>query len=102
EKLQTAAALDQIGIGSCRFSHRRLHVPNIRDLAAEVKMQQLEAIEHVTALQLVDGVQNFAHCQAELAPPASGRLPPPAAAGGQFDAHADLRSHADFLSVFQN
>ena len=78
EILQPRPALHQVGIGPAGFGHRRLHVADVRDLAAEVKMQQLEAIEHVAALQLLDRVQNFARpsgrtCSASRPTTASAR-----------------------------
>src|SRR5207249_4743974 len=75
---------------------------DVGDLASQMKMKQLEAIEHVAALQLVDRVQNLADRQAELASPAARRLPPPATACGKLDPHADLRPDADLLGIFKN
>src|SRR5207237_1439239 len=73
-----------------------------RDLATKVEMEQLEAVEHVSAFEFFNRVQNFADCEAELAAPAARRLPAAAAARGQLDSHADLRPDANFLGVFEN
>ena len=53
-------------------------------------------------LELVEAAEDFADRQAELRAVAARDLPPPAAAGGQLDAHADLRPHADLLGVLED
>ncbi len=52
--LQPGTAADQIGIDAGRLHQRVLHVPNAGDLAAQVEMQQLQAIGHVPLFEHFD------------------------------------------------
>ncbi len=92
----------QLGKHPGRFVQRRLDVPDIRDLASLVEMQQLEAILHTPAFQFFQSLQQLGHRQSEFRTVTAGRLPAPRSPGRQFHTHADFGSHANFFSVFQN
>ena len=100
--LQPGARLDQLDVDARRFVQRALHDADVRDLAAEVKVEQLEAVLHAARLQFLEPAQNLADGQAELRAIAARRLPAAAAAGGELDPHADRRPDADLLRVFED
>ena len=72
------------------------------NLAAEMEVQELEAVLHAVRLQLVEALPHFGDRQAELRAVAARRLPAAAAARGQLHAHADLRPHADLARVLED
>src|SRR5207253_5017541 len=75
---------------------------NIRDLAAEMEMQELEAILHAAHAQLLEPAQHFRDGEAEFRTVAAGALPAPATPRRELDAHADLRPDTDFFRVLQD
>ena len=102
EVLEAGAGLDELGVDARRLVQRALDDADVRDLAAEVEVQELEAVLHAEHLQLLEPAQHFGDRQAELRAVAARALPAAAAAGGELDAHADLRPHADLLGVLQD
>ena len=92
----------QLAVDAGRLVQRALDDADVRDLAAEVEVEQLEAVLHAALLQLLEAAQDFGDRQAELRAVAAGRLPAARAAGGQLDAHADVRPHADLLGVLED
>jgi hypothetical protein len=74
----------------------------MRDLAAEMEVEQLEAILHAALLQFLEAAQDFGHRQPELGAEAAGRLPASRAARGQLHAHADIRAHADLFGILEH
>ncbi len=100
--LQPGARLDQLDVDARRFVERPLHDADVRDLAAEVKVEQLEAVLHAACLQFLQAAQNLADREAELRAIAPRRLPAAASAGGELDPHADRRPHAYLLRVLEN
>ena len=102
EVLEPGAGLDELGVDPRRFVERALDDADVRDLAAEVEVQQLEAVLHAARLQLLEAAQDLGDRQAELRAVAARALPAAAAARGELDAHADLRPHADLLRVLQD
>ena len=102
EVLQAGPRLHQLRIDAGRFVERALDDPDVRNLAAEVEVEQLEAILHAEQLQLVETAQDLGDGQAELRAIAAGALPAAAAARRELDAHADLRPHADLFGVLQD
>jgi hypothetical protein len=56
----------QFDIHASSFHHRGLDLTDVRDLAAEVEMQKLEAIFHARGLQFIEGAQRFGHGESEL------------------------------------
>ena len=102
DELQPRARLDQFHVDARRFVQRALDDADVGDLAAEVEVEQLEAVFHAAALQFLEAAQDFADGQSELRPVAPRRLPAAAAAGCQLHAHADRGSDADLLGVLQD
>ena len=102
EEFEPGARLDQLGVDARRLVQGALDDADVRDLAAEVEVQELEAVLHAARLQLLEAAQHLGHRQAELRPVAAGALPAAAAAGRELDAHADLRPDADLLGVLQD
>ena len=100
--LQPGAGLDELDVDARRLVQRALDDADVGDLAAEVKVQQLEAVFHAARLQFFEPAENLADGQAELRPVAARRLPAAAAPRRELDAHADRRPDADLLRVFEN
>ncbi len=101
-ELQARALLGELAVDARRFVQRALDDADVRDLAAEVEVQQLEAVLHAALLQLLEAAQDLGDRQAELRAVAAGRLPAARAARRQLDAHADVRAHADLLRVLEH
>ena len=57
---QARAGALQLHVHARRFHHRGLDLADVGDLAAQVEMQQLEAILHAGGLQLLQRAQRFA------------------------------------------
>ncbi len=81
---------------------RVLDDADVRDLAAEMEVEQLEAVGHAAPLQLVEPLKDLGDGQAELRPVAGRSLPASAAARGQLHAHPDVRPDADLLRVLED
>ena len=90
--LQAGAEPVQLDVDAGRFGQRALDVADVGDLAAEVEVQQLQAVGHAARLQVLERLQHLGERQAELGAVAARRLPAAGAAGGQLDAHADARA----------
>ena len=80
EVLQPGAQLGELGVHARRFVQRALDDADVGDLAAEVEVEQLEAVLHAARLQLLEAAHDLGDGQAELRPEAAGRLPASAAA----------------------
>src|SRR5690606_33723413 len=100
--LKPGAFLDEFRVNTRGFVERSLDDPDVRNLTAQVEVQELEAVFHAGGLQLGKPFPDLGHRQPELRAITSRRLPPAAAACGQLDAHADLRTYADLLRVFKH
>ena len=97
EVLERRAQLAHLDVEAPRLAQRVLDRADRRDLAAEVEVQELEAVQQVVGAQEVDRLDHLARRQAELRAVAARRLPAPRPLGGQLDADADARAHADLL-----
>ena len=102
EVLETGSGLDELGIDARRLVEGALDDADVRNLAAEVEVQELEAVLHPEHLELLEPAQDLGDGQAELGPEAPRPLPATAAPSGELDAHPDLRPHADLFGVFQD
>ncbi len=100
--LQAGALLGELGVDACGFVERVLDDPDVRDLAAQVEVEELEAILHAPRFQLLQPALDLGDRQAELRPVAARRLPAARPASGQLDAHPDVRPHADLLGVVED
>src|SRR5579872_1020963 len=72
---ETGAGALQLDVDTRGFIHRSLDLADVGDLAAQVKMQQLQAVLHAGRLHLIQGLQGLAHGQSEFRSIAAGRLP---------------------------
>ena len=102
EVLEPGAFLHQLRVDARRFVERALDDADVRNLAAEMEVQELEAVLHAVRLQLVEPLPHLGDGQAELRAVAARRLPAAAAARRELDAHADVRPHADLARVLEN
>jgi hypothetical protein len=84
-----APARARIDVDARGFVHRALDLADIGDLAAQVEVQQLEAIGHAEHLQLLQRAHGLGGGKAELRAVAARRFPAARTAAGQLDAHAD-------------
>ena len=75
EVLQARAATVQLDIHAGRFVQGLLDVADVGNLAAEMEVQQLEAVLHAVLLQLFERAQDFADRQPELRAVAARALP---------------------------
>ena len=66
EILQPRAQLRQLGVDARRFVQGALDDADVGDLAAEVEVEQLQAVLHAARLELVEAADDFADRQAEL------------------------------------
>src|SRR5207247_1879842 len=73
----------QLRVEPRRFRYRGFDLANVSDLAAQMEVQQLEAIRHVPGAQFLEGAHYFRGGQAELRTVAPGRLPATGAAARQ-------------------
>ena len=102
EVLEPRARLDQLGIDAGRLVERPLDDADVGDLAAEVEVQELEAVLHAAALELFQPTEDLGDGEPELRAIAARALPAPAAARGELHPHAYLRPDANLLGVLQN
>ena len=100
EKLEPCRAVaPQFRIEPRRFGDRAFHLADIRDLAAQMEVQQLETIRHSEQLQLFERLHHFRGAETELRAIPAGRFPAPRTAACQLRANPDRRAHTDTLRV---
>ena len=92
----------QLGVDPRGLVEGVLHHPDVRDLAAKVEVEQLEAVGHVAPLQLLEPFQDLANGETEFRAIAARALPSTTAACRQLDAHANLRPHPNLLRVLED
>ncbi len=86
-----------LGVVTGRFAHARLDVLDIGHLGAQVKMQQLHAIQPPGGTAVLDGRHQLRRTQAELGLLAPGVLPVTLADAHQPHPQADARRHAQLV-----
>src|SRR6202040_1536082 len=91
---QRGAHPEQVDVDLRRLAQGVLDRADGRDLAAEMEVQQLEAIEQLVLAQVVDSAQQVAAGEAELRAVAAGRLPVAGPTGGETGADAETRPHS--------
>ena len=79
----------QLDVDAGRLGQGVLDVADVGDLAAQVEVDQLQAVVHAAGLQVLERLQHLGERQAELGAVAGADSPPARARGGQLDAHAD-------------
>ena len=67
-ELQPGALLGELAVDARGLVERALDDADVRDLAAEVEVEQLETVFHAALLQFLEAAQDFGHRQAELRP----------------------------------
>src|SRR5271155_1634849 len=77
-------------------------VADVVDLAAQVEVEQVQAIAHAGPAKIFQSFDHLGDKQAELAAYATGLLPASRALGGQLHAHADARFDVVQLGVFDD
>src|SRR5262249_38655552 len=79
-----------------------LDAADVGDLAAEVEMDELEAVLHPAFLEVLEGVKGLGEREAELGAEAGAVAPAACPAGGELDADADDGPHAQLLGVLDD
>src|SRR5690606_17484449 len=79
-----------------------LELADVAELAADVEVDEAEAVGHARGLELVGRAEDLADVQAELGAHAAGAGPLAGAARGGLDADADLRAHAVALALLED
>ena len=77
------------------LSQRRLDAAYLGDLAADVEVDELEAVLHAAPLEHLGGLEELAGVEAELAGVAAALFPFAGARGGELDADAYLGPHLE-------
>src|SRR5690606_19338159 len=90
EELQPRAEFMQFGIEPHRLLEGVLDGSDCGDLAADMKVQQLQAIQHFERPQPLDHLDELVGSQAELRAIAARLLPLASTATRQLGAHADM------------
>ena len=90
--LEARAEALQFGVDADQLDDGVLDVADVVDLAAEVEVEQVEAVAHAVVAEVFQGVDDFADEQAELGAHAAGLFPAAGALGGELHAHADARA----------
>ena len=99
EVLDAGADAVQLDVDAGRLGQGALDAADVGDLAAEVEVDQLQAVGHVALLEVLDGLQHLGQRQAELGAEAGADAPAAGPARGQLDAHADDRPDVQLLGV---
>ena len=94
EVAHRGAFLHEADVDAAGLLHAGTDVADVRDLGADVVMEQAEAVEHVLVLQVVDELHELGGVQAEDAAVAAGFGP--LAAGARGELHADADHGLDF------
>ena len=94
--------LDQSGIDPAGFEHAGTDVADVRDLRADMVMEQTQTVEHFGFLELVHDAHEFGGIEAEHAAVAARFGPLSAGPGGKFHADADHRLDAEFPAPFDD
>jgi hypothetical protein len=100
--LQPGAGARQIYVHADGFVHRALDLADIGDLAAQVEVQQVEAVAHAEFFQFLQRAHRLGGRKSELRAVSARGFPAPRPAAGQLDAQADGRPHAHALAIFQD
>ena len=79
------------------FAQGRLNAAYFRYLAANVEVDEPQAVAHVFLVEQLQGFEQFGTGESELRGVAAAFFPLAGTAAGQFDAYADVGSHVQLL-----
>ena len=99
---QTRAAAIELDVHARGLVQRLLDVANVGNLAAEMEVQELEAVLHAALFELFQGAEDFRDGEAELRAESARALPAAAGLGRELDADANRGTHADLGGVFKD
>ena len=84
------------------LAERILDAANLRDLATDVEMNQLQTVLHSVLVDIVECREEFTAGKAKLAGIATAFLPFSTAGSSELDAYADVRTHIQVLGNLRN
>ncbi len=96
------AHANQLRVDPSDLGEGILDATDVRDLAAQVEMNELQAIFHAASFEILVSLQDFRQCQAKFRTEAGTVFPSAGPARGQLDADAYHRTHLGFLSEFND
>ena len=100
--LDPGAEESQLRIDVRQLGDRVLDPPDVLQLRADVAVHELEAVEHVVALEHLDHLEDLGDEQPELRLLARRLAPAPGTLGGELHPHADVRPDAVLLGVLED
>ena len=101
-KFDSHSKLFQLHIKFRNFPQAGFDFSDVRNLAAEMTMDKLDAVAHILLANQVHRIEKFRTAQPKLAVVSAGLLPFPLTAGRQFNAEPDIRLDADAPGNFNN
>ena len=99
---QAGAGARQVHVHPHGLVDRCLDLADVGDLAAQVEVEQVQAIGHACIFKLLQRAHRFADRKSELGTVAARGSPAPGTAAGQLHAQPDHGPHADPLGVAQD
>ena len=97
DEVDRKSHLVQLYVELRRLAYGCLDVAYVGDLTADVEVYELQTVGQTYLFELVEGLEQFARREAELAGVAAAVLPLAAARGAELDAYADLGSYVQAL-----
>ena len=79
------------------FAECILNATNLRDLTADMEVNQLQAVLHAVLVDVVEGSKELTASETELAGIATTFFPFATTRSSQFDANTDIRTHVEVL-----
>ena len=102
DELDVEAHLMELLIELRRLAQGVLDAAYLGNLAADVEMNQFQAVHHILLLEEVKGFEQFARCQAELAGVTTTLFPLATATRSQLDTDTNVRTHLELLGHFSD
>src|SRR6185295_15888838 len=88
EHREARAHLVELGVDVGELVDGVLEDADVVELAADVAVEEFEAVEHVVLFEVLDCLEDFGDKEAELAADAGGAFPAAGAAAAELDAQA--------------
>ncbi len=102
EVLDIESQLAHLGVDPGRFDQGGFDLVDLGDLTADVRVQQINALQHLCLFQHPDGRHDFGHPQAKLGILAAGGGPFAGSLGGKLDPNPQQRLDAGFFGQFDD